>query len=77
MSHLDITTDLFYRQAGIDQKRIEGMIGDALHGADDGELYLQYSQSEAITWDDGRIKSASYDTDQGFGVRSVAFHCTN
>ena len=72
MSHLDITTDLFYRQAGIDQKRIEGMIGDALHGADDGELYLQYSQSEAITWDDGRIKSASYDTDQGFGVRSVA-----
>jgi Predicted Zn-dependent proteases and their inactivated homologs len=72
MSHLDITTDLFYRQAGLDQQKAEALVADALRGADDGELYLEYSQSEAISWDDGRIKSASYNTDQGFGLRSVA-----
>ena len=72
MSHLDITTDLFYRQAGLDQQKAETLVADALRGADDGELYLEYSQSEAISWDDGRIKSASYNTDQGFGLRSVA-----
>ncbi|MEO0391752.1 MAG: metalloprotease TldD [Pseudomonadota bacterium] len=72
MSHLDTTTDLFYRQAGLDQQQSETLVADALRGADDGELYLQYSQSEALTWDDGRIKSASYDTTQGFGLRSVA-----
>jgi TldD protein len=72
MSHLDTTTELFYRQAGLDQSRLEALVQDALRGADDGELYMQYSQSEALSWDDGGIKSATYDTDQGFGLRSVA-----
>jgi predicted Zn-dependent protease len=39
---------------------------------DDGELFLEYSQSEAVALDDGRIKSASFDTTQGFGLRAVA-----
>jgi TldD protein len=39
---------------------------------DDGELYLEYSQSESLALDDGRIKSASFDTTQGFGLRAVA-----
>jgi TldD protein len=39
---------------------------------DDGELYLEYSQSESLALDDGRIKSASFDTSQGFGLRAVA-----
>ncbi|MBV6632983.1 MAG: metalloprotease TldD [Alphaproteobacteria bacterium] len=72
MSHLETTSDLFYSQTGLDQARAEALVADALRGADDGELYLQYSQSEAIVWDDGRVKSATYDTDQGFGLRSVA-----
>ena len=40
--------------------------------ADDGELFLEYRQSEALAFDDGRLKSASFDTDQGFGLRAVA-----
>ncbi|PTW62268.1 microcin-processing peptidase 2 [Breoghania corrubedonensis] len=46
--------------------------GDALSNADDGELFLEYSQSEALGWDNGRLKSASFDTSQGFGLRAVA-----
>ena len=48
------------------------MVADALVGADDGELYLEFSQSESLLFDNGRLKSASFDTNQGFGLRAVA-----
>jgi TldD protein len=43
----------------------------ALSGAEDGELYLERKRSEAIVLDDGRIKTASYDASEGFGLRAV------
>ena len=43
----------------------------ATAGADDGELFLERRRSEAIVLDDGRIKSASYDASEGFGLRAV------
>ncbi|WP_205470759.1 metalloprotease TldD [Breoghania sp. L-A4] len=48
------------------------LTADALAGADDGELFLEYRQSEGLAWDNGRLKSASFDTTQGFGLRAVA-----
>jgi TldD protein len=72
MSSLAITDDLFFNRAGLDRDRIERLTGDALAGADDGELFLEYSQSEALSFDDGRLKSASFDTTQGFGLRAVS-----
>ncbi len=33
-------------------------VGEALEGADDGELFLEYRQSESVSLDDGRIRSA-------------------
>jgi TldD protein len=72
MSDLTKTDELFFTRAGLDRGRIEGIVGDALKGADDGELFLEYNQSEALSWDDGRLKSASFDTTQGFGLRSIA-----
>ena len=59
-------------RAGLDEGRVGGLVGDALAGADDGELYLEYCQSESLVFDDGRLKSASYDTSQGFGLRAVS-----
>ncbi|MDG1859447.1 MAG: DNA gyrase modulator, partial [Emcibacteraceae bacterium] len=47
------------------------IIDEALHGMDDGELYLQYAQSETFSFDDGRLKNAAYDTSKGFGLRSI------
>ncbi len=68
--------DLFFNRTGMDRERVQDMVGDALHGADDGELYLQYGQSESFSFDDGRLKSASFDTSQGFGLRAVSAEAT-
>ena len=59
-------------RAGLDRTKAERLVADALQGADDGELYLEYSQSEGLVFDNGRLKSASFDTSQGFGLRAVA-----
>ncbi len=52
------------------------LTADALGRADDGELYLQYRRSEAFGFDDGRLKTASYDTHAGFGLRAVSGETT-
>ena len=72
MTDLAVTDDLFFERTGMDPGRVEAIVAEALAGMDDGELYLEYSQSESLALDDGRIKSASFDTTQGFGLRAVA-----
>ena len=67
---------LFFNQAGLDKSRVQTIVDDALNGADDGELFLEYRQSESFNWDDGRLKAASFDTSQGFGLRVVADEST-
>ena len=71
MSDLSRTDDLFFTRAGLDRGRVEGLTQDALKGTDDGELFLEYRQSESLAYDDGKLKSASFDTTQGFGLRAV------
>jgi TldD protein len=71
MNPLTTTDELFFSQSGLQQDRVERLTEDALKGADDGEMYLEYSQSEALSFDDGKLKSASSDTTQGFGLRAV------
>ena len=63
--------DLFFAQTDIDLDRAVKFTDGALHGADDGELYLEYTLSEAFSFDDNRLKAASFDTAQGFGLRAV------
>ncbi|MGO6908174.1 PmbA/TldA family metallopeptidase, partial [Rhizobium ruizarguesonis] len=41
-------------------------------GADDGELFIEHAQAEALTFDNGRLKGGSFNTEQGFGLRAVA-----
>jgi len=72
MSALSVTDDLFFNRAGLDRARVERLVGEALSGVDDGELYLEYAHTEGLSWDDGRLRSASFDTTQGFGLRAVA-----
>jgi TldD protein len=72
MTDLAVTDQLFFERTGMDPDRVEAIVAQALAGMDDGELYLEYSQSESLALDDGRIKSASFDTTQGFGLRAVA-----
>jgi TldD protein len=72
MTDVAVTDALFFESTGMDPVRIEALVNQSLSGMDDGELYLEYSQSESLALDDGRIKSASFDTTQGFGLRAVA-----
>jgi TldD protein len=63
---------IFFDQAGLDRQRVQGIVEEALAGCDDGELFMEISRSELLTWDDGKLKSASYDSRSGFGLRAVA-----
>jgi TldD protein len=64
--------ELFFERAGLDPKRLQRIVEESLADADDGELFLEYRQSEALSLDDGKLKSAAFDTSQGFGLRAVA-----
>jgi TldD protein len=55
-----------------DSRAAADILAEAANGADDGDLYIERSRSESFVFDDGRLKSAAYDTDQGFGLRVVA-----
>lgn len=76
MTDLATTDKLFFHRTGLDRGRVETIVNDALSNADDGELFLEYEQSEGIVLDDGRIKSASFDTTQGFGLRAIVGEAT-
>lgn len=55
-----------------DPQQAGKILADAAQNADDGDIYVQRSRSEGFVFDDGRLKSATYDTSQGFGLRIVA-----
>ena len=58
-------------ETALDQSRALSLLREAVSGADDGELFLERRRSEALVLDDGRIKTASYDAAEGFGLRAV------
>jgi TldD protein len=58
-------------RAGLDRDDARRHLARGLEGADDGELFLEYRQSEMLVFDNGRLKQATYDTAQGFGLRAV------
>jgi len=66
--------DLLY--AGLDPEEAARLAARHLVPHDDGELYLQASQSEVLGFDDGRLKTASFDTSRGFGLRAVSGETT-
>ncbi|MGE4612099.1 MAG: metalloprotease TldD [Paracoccaceae bacterium] len=58
-------------ETNLDLQRSLSILRDATSGADDGELFLERRRSEALVLDDGRIKTASYDASEGFGLRAI------
>ncbi|MBU0740343.1 MAG: metalloprotease TldD [Alphaproteobacteria bacterium] len=55
-----------------DEATLTRRVADAIKGADDGELFVEHAQAESLTFDNGRLKGGSFNTDQGFGLRAVA-----
>lgn len=56
----------------LSRAEVEGIVSQTLHGADDGELFLEYREQESLLFDNGRLKAGDFSTDQGFGLRAVA-----
>src|SRR3954468_15742866 len=65
-----------YRADGLQPDAALRLTADALRGCDDGELYLQYTASESFGFDDGRLKTADFNTQAGFGLRGVSGETT-
>ncbi|WP_295311153.1 metalloprotease TldD [Roseobacter sp.] len=55
----------------LDRETALRVLRAATDGADDGELFLERRRSEALVFDDGRLRTASYDAGAGFGLRAV------
>ena len=68
---LQTASTLFHGVEGLDPEQAVRLITPALDGTDDGELFLEYRESESVSLDDGRIRAASFDTRRGFGLRAV------
>ena len=58
-------------EAQLDRDAALSILRDAVAGADDGELFFERRRSEGLVFDDGRLKTASYDASEGFGLRAV------
>jgi TldD protein len=55
-----------------DEATVQAVLRETLKDADDGELFLEHAQAESLSFDSGRLKGGSFNTDQGFGLRAVA-----
>lgn len=66
--------NLLYRQ--LDPATAQQLTRDALQACEDGELFLQHRVTESFGFDDGRMKTADYGTDTGFGLRGVSGEAT-
>ena len=58
-------------EESLDPSNALEILREATHGADDGEIFLERRRAEALVFDDGRLKNASYDASEGFGLRAV------
>ncbi|MBP6030285.1 MAG: metalloprotease TldD [Sphingobium sp.] len=67
---------LLYRDGMLDPDGAQRLTAAALKNCDDGELFLQYRATESFGFDDGRLKTADYSTDRGFGLRGVSGEMT-
>lgn len=65
---------LLYRQ--LSPEEAQALAAETLRSCEDGELFLQFVASESFTFDDGRLKTADYSRDAGFGLRGVTGEMT-
>ena len=59
------------KNSELDISTASSIVSDTLNRCDDGELYLEDSKSESIILDDNKIKSSTYKSDLGYGLRAI------
>src|SRR6478609_6669516 len=67
---------LIYAPDKLSPEEAQALTRRLLERCDDGELYLQFIASESFAFDDGRLKTADYSRDSGFGLRGVSGEAT-
>lgn len=67
---------LLYRPGLLTPDDALRLAAETLGACDDGELFLQFIASESFGFDDGRLKTADYARDAGFGLRGVSGEMT-
>ena len=55
----------------LDRDAAVEILRNTLIGADDGELFFERCRSEVLSFDDGRLRTSSFDASEGFGLRAV------
>ena len=55
----------------LDRDAAREILRNTLIGADDGELFIERCRSEVLSFDDGRLRTSSFDASEGFGLRAV------
>ena len=71
MSDSKTTEELFFDKSEMSNSSVQNLLSNTLRRSDDGELFFEYEQSESFIFDDGILKSANFDTNQGFGLRAI------
>jgi len=70
---LDIAQKLLLAPFGLTEAHLSRALGEITsHGADDADLYFQYTRSEGWSLEEGIVKTGSFSIDQGVGVRAVS-----
>jgi TldD protein len=70
---LDVARNLILEPAGLDETRLEHVLGTVMGSAVDyGDLYFQLSRDESWALEDGIVKEGAHSIEQGVGVRALA-----
>ncbi len=72
METLNLTDNIFFHQTDINKQKAISLVQDTLHNAEDGDLFFELVENETLSFDDGRLKSATYNQKSGFGFRGIS-----
>ena len=72
METINLTDNIFFHQTDINKQKTISLVQDTLHNAEDGDLFFEFVENETLSFDDGRLKSATYNQKSGFGFRGVS-----
>jgi len=73
IERLAIAKDRLLTPFGLDEGALFAALrGIAVRGADDADLYFEYTRAEGWSLEEGIVKTGSFSIDQGFGVRAVS-----
>ncbi|MGQ0528442.1 MAG: metalloprotease TldD [Panacagrimonas sp.] len=69
----NIAKSQFLDPAGLSEPQLDQVLAQTLaSGAEDADLYFQYSRTEHWSLEEGIVKSGSHSVEQGVGVRAIS-----